>query len=130
MNTNVKQWLSAAEITVFLFLLAFAIWLSWMNGALGEGPILLRVVERYRDKPFVSMEFVEQSDRHFLCVQGISKGRVWIMLDPRYAPFYKQMPMEQFSLTEEDMSEIYHRKPGFDRTVIKCLESHVVATPK
>ncbi len=58
---------------------------------------------------------------------GISTGsvRVWVLLNPRHAPFYKQLPNKaHYTITEDQLAKI--EAQGASETVIECLKSHVL----
>ena len=61
---------------------------------------------RHKSEPITSLKLFTQMDYHFVCVP--SKGqKIWIMLDARYTPYYKQVPWGQnFVLSRADFERI------------------------
>jgi hypothetical protein len=54
-----------------------------------------------------------------------AKTPIWIMMDPRSPPFYKQMPPDlNYSLTKQDLEIIWKRAHPIT-TVEQALESHL-----
>ena len=51
-------------------------------------------------------------------------GNVWILLDPRHAPHYKQVPEAPFKISTADL-EIVRRTPSVSREVLAALEARV-----
>lgn len=70
------------------------------------------------------MELVEENGYHLACFK--SKGRrIWVMLDPKEPPYYKQLPKTSYKLTAEQFERI--KGGGFTNiTVLECLMSHLV----
>ena len=90
-----------------------------------EWGVLWSVESRYQSQPVSAVEFLVSGQRHLVCVRGASGKRVWIMLDPKYAPFYKQRdPDEPFEVSQEDFVHIL-QSTSVDATVRECLRSHV-----
>jgi len=48
-------------------------------------------------------------------------GNVWILLNPKYAPYYKQIPEVEFSITTDDIEKI-KRVNGVSSKVVEELE--------
>ena len=78
-----------------------------------------------RDTAIKSIEFYKLDDYNLICVpgKGVSK-RIWIMMDAKSPPFYKQIPDGNYSLTEIQLEEIQQRTNPTS-TVIEALRSHV-----
>ena len=63
-------------------------------------------------------------DGYDYCILPHTGGHVWIMLKPRFEPFYKQMPHGQYSLSKQDFQKI--QASGLaSSTVLECLASHI-----
>jgi hypothetical protein len=76
-------------------------------GDKSEWSILQSLEAAHRDSPISALEFSEREGYHILCVPGIANSkRVWIMLDPRNPPFYKQLPHDSYSLSREQYGQI------------------------
>ena len=72
-----------------------------------------------------SIEFHKLDDYNLICVpgKGVSK-RIWIMMDAKSPPFYKQIPDGNYSLSEAQLAEIRQSTNPIS-TVIEALRSHV-----
>jgi len=89
-----------------------------------EASVLETVQAETDSKPIQDLEFKERSGYHFVCIP--SKGRrIWVMLDAREEPFYKQMPTGPFELTQQQLERILESK-SVTSTVVECLRSHVL----
>jgi hypothetical protein len=90
-----------------------------------EWSILQVNEEKTRDTAMKSIEFHKLDDYNLICVpgKGVSK-RIWIMMDAKSPPFYKQIPDGNFSLSEAQLAEIRQRTNPIS-TVIEALRSHV-----
>jgi hypothetical protein len=74
-------------------------------------------------KTFSEMEWVTENGYHLVCFESMGH-RIWIMLDPREVPYYKQMPKGNYKLTSQQLDRI--KESGFaSSTVLECLTSHV-----
>ena len=90
-----------------------------------EWSILQTLEATHRDSPISDLEFSEREDYHILCVPGAGNDkRVWIMLDPRSPPFYKQLPHDNYSLSREQYERITATRHTTS-TVEESLSSHV-----
>jgi len=77
-----------------------------------------------QSSPIHDVEFTETDGYHFICVpRDGDQKRVWIMMDPKSPPFYKQMPSGNYWLTE-DQIEIIWKKTNPISTVFEALKSH------
>ena len=76
-------------------------------------------------KPITQLELVGKEEFHLACLPW--KGRrIWVLLNARATPFYKQMPLENFTLSEEDLQRV--KDTGWaSPTVLECLASHTSA---
>jgi hypothetical protein len=68
------------------------------------------------------MEFVEQEGYHFVCFPSDGR-RIWVMLDPKTEPYYKQTPKGDYLITRSDF-EALEANGHTSLTVLACLESH------
>ena len=53
-----------------------------------------------------------------------TNGNVWILLNPKAAPFYKQVPQRQFTISAAVLEEVKARHVATE-TVIAVLETHM-----
>ena len=90
-----------------------------------EWSIVQAVSSQDRDKPGNRIEVVK-IDEYF--VVGIpvhdTRREIWIMLNPRNPPYYKQIPKGDYTLSKEDLKTIL-ASGAVISTVANCLESHV-----
>ena len=78
-----------------------------------------------RATPIRKIEFIKSYDYNLVCVPSEKSGkRIWIMMDAKSPPFYKQMPDGNYSLTREELSEI-EKKTNPPSTVVEVLRSHI-----
>jgi hypothetical protein len=91
---------------------SFALFLRYVftHGELGSKPenAALQAVEyESRSQPVPSGTVLrKQFDYHVLSVPSHTTGKlVWVLLDPRAEPYYKQMPSGDFSLTQRDFDK-------------------------
>lgn len=74
--------------------------------------------------PIHNVEFAETDGYHIVCVpRDGDQRRVWIMMDPKSPPFYKQLPSGNYWLTD-DQIEIIRKKTNPISTVLEALGSH------
>lgn len=93
-------------------------------GGKREWSILQSLEYDYRQKSIDKIEFKDIDEYHMVCLQSESGQRTWIMLNPKYPPFYKQMPQVQFSLSPDELNRIRNYQ-SFTSTVEVCLASHL-----
>lgn len=89
----------------------------------------LQIVESQNRNTVISKpEISEQRGVTYLCVPALSTGqRTWILLDAKYAPYYKQMPAKNnFQITAQDLDLVKSRGVASE-TVLQCLESHLAS---
>ena len=114
-----------ALIAVFYFRISCAVDGRESLGDKSEWSILQSLEAAQRDSPISALEFSEREGYHILCVPGIANSkRVWIMLDPRNPPFYKQLPRDSYSLSREQYGQITATRHATS-TVEESLSSHV-----
>lgn len=78
-------------------------------GSLTEWSALQVVESEWRDKSISSFPFFQQRDGFItVCVLATDgKQKLWILLNPRFEPFYKQMPGDgDYRLTVDDLKKI------------------------
>ena len=129
MTRPIREWWFAPSIvfiaTAVLLFLGW-LWLThtdvWRSKS--EGAIVQYAELAHRGTPLTPPEFFEHAGHHLVCVRGVSSARIWIMLDPHFAPYYKQLPLEQFTLTSTECDQIA-RLPYTNGTV----RSHINPQP-
>jgi hypothetical protein len=80
-----------------------------------EWSILQSLEAMNRDKPISDLEFSERAGYHILYAPAANQKRVWIMLDPKSPPFYKQLPHGKYSLSGTGCSHYFYATCYFDR---------------
>jgi len=92
-----------------------------------EWSIVQAASSQDRDKPGNKIELVKIDE---YSVVGIpvhdTRKEIWIMLNPRNPPYYKQIPQGSYTLSKEDLKTILASGVVIS-TVERCLESHVEA---
>ena len=117
--------LLAAIVAVFYIRVSCAVDGRESPGDKHEWSILQSLEATHRDSPISDLEFSERAGYHILCVPGAGNSkRVWIMLDPRNPPFYKQLPHDSYSLSQEQYQQITDTRHTTS-TVEESLSSHV-----
>ena len=90
-----------------------------------EWSIVQAASSRDRDKHSTKIEVVKIDE---YTVVGIpvhdARKEIWIMLNPRNPPYYKQIPQGSYTLSKEDLKTILTSGVVIS-TVENCLESHV-----
>jgi hypothetical protein len=87
-----------------------------------ESSVIETIEARNRDKAISEMEWVTEDGYHLICLESMGR-RIWIMLDAREVPYYKQMPRGNYKLTSQQLDRI--KASGFaTSTVLECLGSH------
>jgi len=66
-----------------------------------EWGILQLLEYNHRQKPITKIEFFDIEGYHIICIPSESGHRVWIMLNPKHPPYYKQMPQNQYALSSD-----------------------------
>jgi hypothetical protein len=88
-----------------------------------ESSVIETIEARNRDRPISETEWVTEEEYHLVCLDSGGR-RIWIMLNPREAPYYKQMPKGNYKLTSQQLDRI--KASGVaTSTVLECLASHV-----
>jgi hypothetical protein len=87
-----------------------------------ENSVLEAVCAQHENSPIQEIEFVESEGYRLVCLPSNAR-RIWIILNPKTEPYYKQMPKGQYSVTKADIDLI--AKSGYaSYTVLACIESH------
>jgi hypothetical protein len=83
------------------------------------------VEQQHRDKASQGMEFVSTAKYSLVGIPvNDRRKKVWIMLNPRYSPYYKQLPVGNFKISKEDLERV-RASGSVSSTVANCLESHI-----
>lgn len=87
---------------------------------------ILQVVEyEHRDMPISTVEIVERSGYSLAGFQAENKNKnVWVLLNPRYPPYFKQVPDSTFNVSRQAL-EIIRRTPDVSKDVLAALEARV-----
>jgi hypothetical protein len=118
-----------------IFILGFIFIASCQNGNPGDGretgadkhewSILQNLEYSFRDKNNIKFSIIKKYDYSIVMLPNSGdNGAIFIMLNPKSAPFYKQMPNQQFSLTESQFNVIIRDKSVIS-TVEEALRSHL-----
>jgi hypothetical protein len=90
-----------------------------------EWSLLQSVEYHYRASKIEKIEVRKEVDRWLICVPAVpGRSRIWVMMDPQSAPYYKQLPVGNYSLTEVELREI-RKATNPTTTVYECLRSHL-----
>jgi hypothetical protein len=90
-----------------------------------EWSIVQAVESQHNSKPADKIEFVNM-DGYSLAGIPVHDARkeIWIMLNPRNPPYYKQLPKGSYTVSGEDLKNMLASGVVVS-TVANCLESHV-----
>ena len=90
-----------------------------------EWSIVQSVESQDRDEPSHKVEIVKIDEYSLLGIPvNDARKKIWIMLNPRNPPYYKQIPQGSYALSREDLKRVL-ASGGVSSTVANCLESHV-----
>ena len=90
-----------------------------------EWSIVQAVEWRHRDNPGNKLEIVKVDEYSLVGIPvGDSRKEIWIMLNPRNPPYYKQIPEGTYRLSKEDLQMILG-SGVVTSTVENCLKSHI-----
>jgi hypothetical protein len=90
-----------------------------------ESSIVQAVEWHHRDNPGNKIEVVKVDDYSLVGIPvHDSRKEIWIMLNPRNPPYYKQIPQGTYRLSKEDLKTILG-SGVVTSTVETCLESHI-----
>src|SRR5207253_11009945 len=99
--------LLAVIVAVFYIRISCAVDGRESPGDKREWSILQSLEATHRDSPISNLEFSQYEGYHIVCVPSAADSkRVWIMLDPRSPPFYKQIPHDSYSLSRDQYAQI------------------------
>ena len=92
------------------------------SGSKSEWSVLQGVEYDYRGKPVTAPVVLDLSGHR---VAGLPRtdapGFTWVLLTPKHAPLYKQMPEGQFTLTAAQLAGLQVNEPA----VLAELQAHV-----
>lgn len=95
-----------------------------------EWSTLQSVEQQRREKAGRDLEFVTMGKD---VVVGIpvedDREKVWVLLNPRHPPYYKQVPKGNYSLSVSNLNRILTNN-ALTSTVLECLNSHVEHKPR
>lgn len=91
-----------------------------------EWSVLEVTVAGARKTAICAPEFTEEEGYRVVCLTGVTGGRVWVMLNPKSAPYYKQMPQSDYILTRKQF-DLVVRVGHPISTVVECMSSHLQA---
>lgn len=93
------------------------------DGSKNEWGILQAIESDNRGIEIAGIEFRE-IDKYAAAGFKSTTDNVWVLLNPKYEPYYKQIPSESnFSISVSELEEIY--RSGASDTVMQCLKSHL-----
>lgn len=93
------------------------------SGTKNEWGILQQIESDRRSTKLDPLVF-ESVGEYKLAGISTESVRVWVLLNPRHAPFYKQIPNKaHYTITENQLAKI--ETQGATETVVECLKSHV-----
>jgi len=117
--------LLAVIVAVFYIRISCAVDGRESPGDKREWSILQSLEATHRDSPISNLEFSQYQEYHIACIPGLGDAkRIWIMLNPRNPPFYKQLPGGSYSLSRLQYDQIIATH-HMTSTVEDVLESHV-----
>lgn len=97
-------------------------------GAKTENSVVQAIAVRHKQDEITKTQFISDMGHSFVCIPSDGR-RIWIMLDAKYTPYYKQSPWDKnFSISRSDFERIEKHGSVTD-TVIQCLASHITDTP-
>ena len=89
-----------------------------------EWSIVQGIEWQNRDKPSNIIEFEKMDGYSLVGIPVNSAKKVWIMLDAKNPPYYKQLPAGNYKLSKRDFKAILVSNT-VSSTVANCLESHI-----
>jgi hypothetical protein len=93
-----------------------------------EWSVLQSLEMTHRGSPIYDIEFSEADGYHVVCLpRDGDQKRVWIMMDSKSPPYYKQLPSGNYWLTEDQIKMI-REKTNPTSTVIEALQSRKRST--
>jgi len=125
-----KRWLLiglavAAVLVIFGWLVYRGIFSNEELASKQEWSIVQAVASQDGDKAADKIELVK-IDEYSLVGIPVHNARkeIWIMLNPRNPPYYKQLPKGSYTISNEELKKILASRV-VSSTVENCLESHV-----
>lgn len=90
-----------------------------------EWSILQNTESQHRNTATGRIEIVKAGGHSLAGISTPGNGKkIWVMLDPRTPPYYKQLPQGSFSLSREELNQIL-ASGEVSSTVGSCLQSHL-----
>lgn len=89
-----------------------------------EWSILQSLEATHRDTAISGIEFTQYEDYRIISLPSVTGERLWIMLNPKNAPYYKQMGHGNYDLSEDQYWQIVRTWNPIS-TVDECLKSHM-----
>ena len=90
-----------------------------------EWSIVQAVIAQHEDKPSDKIEIVKLDEYSLVGIPvHDARKEIWIMLNPRNPPYYKQGRKGSYKLSKEDLKKIL-ASGVVTSTVENCLQSHV-----
>jgi hypothetical protein len=90
-----------------------------------EWSVVQSVEWQHRDKPGDKIEIVRMEEYSLVGIPiKDAKRKVWIMLNAKNPPYYKQIPAGNYTLSENEFKTIMASNI-VSSTVANCLKSHV-----
>jgi len=88
----------------------------------------LQITEHeHRDSTTKRIEMAKTAGHQLVAIPAPGTGKkIWIMLNPRNPPYYKQLPQGDFSLSREQLNQILASRE-VSSTVEGCLRSHLAS---
>jgi len=100
------------------------------SGRKAEWAFLQTTESQFQEKPISEMVFHSEGKYHAVGIRSEYSGtNIWILLNPKASPFYKQIPQGQFSITDLEFQAIVASGKASE-TVLECLQSHIIKQPK
>lgn len=123
---RVLFWLSLIAI-----ISAFPIFLILLkrSNELGSKPeySILQVLEvQNRATPITDRLLVKRRNEYYVVGIPASNGKqwVWVLLNPKYRPFVKELPAESYRITHDQLGSL-RRECEVTDPVVKTLEKHL-----
>jgi hypothetical protein len=133
MTANATHRLISSLLGVSLLVIGGLVWYLRL-GCSGDGresfgdkhewSILQSLEATHRDTAVSGIEFTHHEDYSIISLPSVTGERLWIMLNPESAPYYKQMGHGNYELSEEQYWQIIRTWHPIS-TVDECLASHV-----
>lgn len=113
------------KFVCFVFSAMGTVLLSCESGTKNEWGILQQIEADKRCADLDSFYFKSVGKYNFVAISTES-ARVWVLLNPRHAPFYKQLPItECFTISEDQLAQIL--RMGASEIVVEHLKLHALA---